>query len=475
VFTCLWHDIVAQETTHALLDGLHRRFVEPTHPDVWALPQAFADVVALFQHFSHPGVLRHRIARTGGDLERQNLLAELAYQFGQAIGRYGALRSALGRADPVTKEWIRETPDPQKILQTSEPHARGAILVAALFEAFVTIYKRRIADLLRIASSGSGVLHPDLVERLAQEASKAAGYVLHMCIRALDYCPPLDVDFGDTLRALITADANLVASDRFSYRLALIEAFRRRGIYPPDVRSLSEESLVLHAPCEVEQKALGGVFGSPERLAQLVPEWGLTTSQADIYDRAEKSPAMLHGWFVTPEGRAAAGAAHLVLDEKAPQAFYRTCRGVPMFEVHSVRPARRIGPPGQTVTEPVVEMTQRRRGYYDPELQERVDGARSSPPQPDFIFCGGYTLLVDPVTAQVRYCVFKRILSENRLARTRRFLTGDEEPSLQATHFRDPRRTFFQRMVARAQRVEGEAGVEPFALLHRSFESEEML
>src|SRR6185437_2104457 len=36
VFTCLSHDVVAHETTHALLDGLHRRYQEATNPDVLA-------------------------------------------------------------------------------------------------------------------------------------------------------------------------------------------------------------------------------------------------------------------------------------------------------------------------------------------------------------------------------------------------------------------------------------------------------
>jgi hypothetical protein len=230
VFTCLSHDIVAHETTHALLDGLHRRFIEPSNVDVWALHEAFADIVALFQHFTYPDVLRHQIARTRGDLESQNLLGELAYQFGQAIGRYGALRSALGKVDPQTKKWIPEKPDPENILRTTESHARGAILVAAVFEAFLTIYKWRIADLLSIATAGTGILspgelHPDLVGRLSEEAAKTSRHILQICIRALDYCPPVDVDFGDYLRALITADKDLVTDDRHNYRLAVIEAF----------------------------------------------------------------------------------------------------------------------------------------------------------------------------------------------------------------------------------------------------------
>src|SRR5262249_2643565 len=57
VFTAVSHDVVAHETTHALLDGVHRRFREATNPDVLAFHEAFADIVALFQHFTLPEAL----------------------------------------------------------------------------------------------------------------------------------------------------------------------------------------------------------------------------------------------------------------------------------------------------------------------------------------------------------------------------------------------------------------------------------
>jgi hypothetical protein len=54
VFTCLSQDIVAHETTPALLDGMHRKFVNATNPDVLAFHEGFADVVALLQHSRFP-------------------------------------------------------------------------------------------------------------------------------------------------------------------------------------------------------------------------------------------------------------------------------------------------------------------------------------------------------------------------------------------------------------------------------------
>jgi hypothetical protein len=248
VFTCLSHDIIAHETTHAILDGIHNYYNEPTNPDVLSFHEAFADIVALFQHFTFPEVLKHQIAKTRGDLGAQNLLGQLAQEFGTAIGDYGSLRDAIGEIDETTHQWRPKVPSPDDYRSIREPHARGSILVAAVFEAFLSIYKSRVADLLRIASQGSGILpqgelHPDLVNRLATEAAKAAGHVLNMCIRALDYCPPIDITFGDYLRAIISADSDAILDDTRDYRLAFIDAFRRRGIYPENIKTLSLESL----------------------------------------------------------------------------------------------------------------------------------------------------------------------------------------------------------------------------------------
>lgn len=247
VFTCLSHDIIAHETSHALLDGMHPRFSLSTNPDVLALHEAFSDIVAIFQHFTYPDVLKDQIARTRGDLQSQNLLGQLAQEFGQALGRGTALRDALGGKKDGT--WKAHEPNPKLLREATGPHARGAILVAAVFRVFLSIYRSRITDLLRIASNGTGILpqgelHPDLVNRLAQEAAKSAQHVLQMCIRALDYCPPVDVTFGDYLRAIITADHDLYPEDKHSYRIAVIEAFLAWGIVPRDMPIVSVHTLL---------------------------------------------------------------------------------------------------------------------------------------------------------------------------------------------------------------------------------------
>ena len=243
IFTCLSHDIVAHEMSHALIHRIRPHFFEATNPDVFAFHEGLADIVAIFQHFGFPGVLAEAVQEGRADLSRPGPLLDLARQFGYSTGAGAALRSAADEDDP----------DPYIYRSTFEPHDRGSVLVRAVFDAFFTTYAARVEDLIRIATAGTGVLGegylpPDLVSRITAEAGDTAQRVLDLCIRAFDYLPPIDVTFSDYLRALVTADTELNPEDPYDLRANLVDAFLARGIHPAGVFSANEESLLWKAP-----------------------------------------------------------------------------------------------------------------------------------------------------------------------------------------------------------------------------------
>ena len=501
VFTCLSHDIVAHEVTHALLDGVHPRFNEASNRDVHAFHEAFADIVALFQHFSYSNVLRNQILRTRGKLESENLLAQLAQQFGRATGRGSALRDALG--ERWTGVWKRRPPNSQKLEKLMEPHDRGAILVAAVFDAFILVYGRRTEDLYRIATQGSGVLpegaiHPDLADRLAREASDCALYLLRMCIRALDYCPPVNITFGEYLRAIITADANLNPEDEFGYHVALIESFRQWGIYPRGIRSMSKEALMWPTGAEViadrqtrpskdygakargapsrkavrdalkqSEEDIKGLFDTRHRFddkttAELL-RWDLGSDRFEVWKKMQENRRALWGWLVHGKGREYAKAFGIVLGKNAPRTVYGDRFGHPTAEIHSVRTALRRDARGSIVTDLVVEITQRRRGYFDEKAQVKADsGKKPMGPQEkgDFKFRAGCTIVIDTTHNVFRHIIRTHgsVDDKDELERVRQFLTGEADASTNA--FRGVR------AVSQLERRHGLSN-EPFALLHR--------
>ena len=267
VFTCLSHDIIAHEVTHAIVDGIRTYFTEPTNPDVLAFHEAFADLAALFAHFSHKEALINVIHRTGGLLYRsvirpdvtpegqavitaeaptRNSFIELAQQFGEASGMSRGLRSALG-----------VPPSPDAInTRINDVHFRGSILVAAVFDAYFSTYIKRTAALMRVFRAGGGntdnELPAALDEMLAEQATSIASEFFTLCVRALDYCPPVDLTFGDYLRALITVHLDQTEEEGREVREVLMQAFRLRGIYA-DSAFFSQDSL-----CWQREKWIGG-------------------------------------------------------------------------------------------------------------------------------------------------------------------------------------------------------------------------
>jgi hypothetical protein len=386
IFTCLSHDIVVHETAHALVDSQRNYFMEPTSADALAFHEALADIVALFQHFMFKEPLQEMIRRTRGQIfqniispenqssedgplfqaqaNEQNPLVGLAHQFGEAMGTRKALRSALGTP-----------PGSTDLKKYFEPHRRGSILVAAIFDAFFSVYFRRTADLRRIAQASetndsSKEIHPDLVNRLVEIATKTATHFLNICIRSLDYCPPVDILFGDFLRAMITADHDLFANDKYGYRAALIDAFRSRGIAPEGVISYSEESLLWYHPDVSGPKALP-------------PCKGLQFDVFNIEDKKSRRAQNENNSRILKEF-AMKNAENLGLSTD------------PDLEIKlgSFHEMHRMTDDGKLIFDIVAELTQDREVPLDP----------SDPASPTFTFRGGTTLIVNQ-TGWVRYAI----------------------------------------------------------------------
>jgi hypothetical protein len=229
VYTALSHDIVAHETTHAVLDGLRARFLEPGLPDQLAFHEAFADIVALLSAFSIPKLVSHalgtvddrgRIPKANIDTKtlRKNVLTGLAEEMGAATKAHSgdALRRSVERT-PNTAWRNDRTFD--------EPHRRGEILVGAVMQAFLGIWSKRMADLISEAGTLSRA-------RAAEEGSKSAEHLIRMVIRAIDYCPPLEFEFEDFVEALLVSDAEAAPTDAHGYRTTLADAFKGFGITP---------------------------------------------------------------------------------------------------------------------------------------------------------------------------------------------------------------------------------------------------
>lgn len=490
VFTCLSQDIIAHETTHAILHGVHRRSIQPSNLDIRAFHEGFADIVALMQHFTMQDVLKQQIGHTRGDLRRKSLLNSLAGQFGEALGRKGgALRIALKlveldgeiaaaatdaqRQALIRREWPYkdkpppgegDLPDPAewaRLLarihlsdEIREPHERGGYLVAAVFDAFATIYERRTADLMQMGRAAAGQrdagdLMPQLVERLASEASKAADHVLRMCVRALDYVPPVDMNFGEYLRAVITADHDLVPDDPMGYRIAIAQAFRRRGIVPDNSLSMAPDSLMWEAPdpAELPDDELDGLPARDRLFVTLLPRLTLAIdhdliAQADVNFRewnaniVERNQRLVHDWLSKPSHDDHLWAQLLGIEMMAaddPQRRDPPLRSVrwnvergkelPVLQVYSARVARRTGPDGQELSQLVIQIVQKRRGYFRTERQEEVDanGVPDESVEPDFWIRGGATLLIDLRDGRLRYAIRKRIDEARRLNQIRDF------------------------------------------------------
>jgi len=403
ISTALSHDVIAHETTHALLDALRFSFMEPTNVDVPAFHEGFADLVALFLHFTYADVVERAIRDSRGTLLRGSLLTDIAREFGYARARTGeadALRSGVDIAGIAAfdSDVLPSRDNAPTLYDPSlEPHALGSVLVSAVFEAFVTVVRRKCERLFRIAgidpqAVGQAALSDALVKAIAEQASEVAAQFLNICIRAVDYCPPADMEFGEYLRALITADGDLERTDKWGCREAIMRSFRRRDIVPDHVQFLTEDAMRWQSPPQdlripelaFSQLRFGGEPGQPADAAEL-------DRQARALGRFVTDPAHAECFRLIPPGKLTKGVTY------ASPAI-----------VQSVRVTRRVAPDGRIAFDLVGEVTQSCTVSRDGML---------------FDMNGGCTVIIDP-EGQVRYSIYKRFDSDKRRERQQAAMRG---------------------------------------------------
>lgn len=201
VFTCRSFDIVSHETGHAMLDGLKPAWLGADNPpQTGGLHEAFGDLTAIFLALSQLDQCEAVIAQTKARLHDKTFLADIAEQFGLALGASTGLRNAdndLTMADAGT-----------------EVHALSQVFTGAVYDILADLFALERNPALR---DDALVLH------------EVGGYLRALLLRALVAAPDVAASYADVVNQMLrltAGDAKPVAyrdsiRNRFTLRLVV--------------------------------------------------------------------------------------------------------------------------------------------------------------------------------------------------------------------------------------------------------------
>ena len=175
IFTCRSLDIVAHETGHAVLDGLKPNWLlSGNPPQTGALHEAFGDLTAIFATLSQLDQVEAVIAQTKANLHNKTFLADLAEEFGLALGQPMGLRNAdndlkLGQVG-------------------NEVHALSQVFTGAMYDIVADIFAFERRPLMR---DDAVTLH------------SVGQYVMSLLIRAIQAAPASAATFADIANQML--------------------------------------------------------------------------------------------------------------------------------------------------------------------------------------------------------------------------------------------------------------------------------
>lgn len=176
VFTCRSFDIVAHETGHAILDGMKPGWLDASnHPQTGGLHESFGDLCAIFLTLSQFDQVEAIIAQTKANLHDKTFLADMAEEFGLALGRPNGLRNA----DNDLK--LSEV--------TNEVHDLSQVFTGGIYDVLADIF----------AFERKPAMRDD-----ARVLLEAGEYLFGLILRAVAAAPAANATFADIANQMLT-------------------------------------------------------------------------------------------------------------------------------------------------------------------------------------------------------------------------------------------------------------------------------
>jgi hypothetical protein len=222
VFTCRSLDIVSHETGHAILDGLKPGWLGwGNPPQTGALHESFGDLTAIFLALSQMDQVEAVIAQTKANLHDKTFLADLAEEFGLALGRPNGLRNA---------------DNDLKLSQVSnEVHDLSQVFTGGIYDVLADIFAferkpNKIDDAMVLYGS--------------------AQYLCSLLLRGILAAPPAGATFADVINEMLKiaasdgkpVDYRNFLRNRFTFRQVVVSPTPLAGA--KEVMKLSAEKHV---------------------------------------------------------------------------------------------------------------------------------------------------------------------------------------------------------------------------------------
>jgi len=217
VYTCRSFDIVSHETGHAVLDGLKPQWLNADNPpQTGGLHESFGDLTAIFLALSQLDQCDAVVAQTKARLHDKTFLADIAEQFGLALGNTNGLRNADN--------------DLTLSQAGTEVHAISQVFTGAVYDILADVFAFERRPALEDCAS---VLH------------RSAAWLRGLLLRALIAAPEIAATYADVANEMLRicqedgkpAGYTAFIRDRFAQREVFDVPTALIGqVHPPGLR-----------------------------------------------------------------------------------------------------------------------------------------------------------------------------------------------------------------------------------------------